>query len=103
MLLKSSTNMKLFRARLLTDTPDGTITNNTSKTLVIDFVDAPGEALILAVSAPGGEQHVYHFTGLIGRAPGNTAVAQLTKIIVKPGEKLARSGPGSAEVTGHYE
>ena len=95
--------MKLFRGRLVTGGPNGTVTNNTSKSLVIDFVDAPGEALNLVVSAPGGEQHVYHFTGLIGPAPGNAAVAQLAKIIVKPGEKLARSGTGSAEVAGHYE
>jgi hypothetical protein len=97
---------KLFRGQLTNsgvNAPNLTITNTTSQSLVIDFVNAPGDALVLAVSAPAGEQHGYFFPGPITATPGSGAIAQLAKIIVKPGETLARSNVGSAEVTGHYE
>ena len=96
----------LFRGKLLDNGPDNpkeTITNDTSQSLVIDFANAPGEALVLLVSVPGGEQHVYFFAGHTSPVTGFAATAHPTKIIVKPGETLARSGVGSAEVTGHYE
>jgi hypothetical protein len=97
--------MKLFRGKLATGSQ--TITNNTSKNLVIDFVNAAGNGLVLVVNAPSGEQHDYIFAGieLHGTQTGVIVyqVAQLTKIILKPGETLVQSGIGSAEVTGHYE
>jgi hypothetical protein len=96
--------MKLFRGQL--GTGSQTITNNTSENLVIDFVNAGGNGLVLVVSASNGENHGYTFPGLELHSQTGAVVyhvAQLTKIIVKPGETLARSGIGSAEVTGHYE
>jgi len=95
--------MKLFRGRLVTGTPNGTIINTESDSLVIDFVHAPGEALVLSVTAASGENHAYAFTAPAELHPGSANVTLLTKIIVKPGETLAQVTPGSAEVTGHFE
>jgi len=52
---------KLFRGQLTNsgvNAPNLTITNTTSQSLVIDFVNAPGDALVLAVSAPAGNSTV---------------------------------------------
>src|SRR5262245_13125063 len=101
------TKSKLFRTGLAYGTPQGQVTNTTSRSLVIDFVCAPQAGVELEVRAPSGESHVYFFCGVISPPlPGGGQVAilaQLIKLIVKPGEMLALRNPGAAEVTGHYE
>jgi hypothetical protein len=98
----------LFRGMLITVGDPGAITNSTSKSLVIDFVSAPGEALGLEVRAPNGESHVYYFSGtlspIIDRSGKRvSSITQLTKIIVRPREKLLLASGASPELTGHYE
>jgi hypothetical protein len=100
---------KLFRGRVVTGGTQGAITNRSKQSLVIDFVSAGSVVLDLEVRNDSGESHLYPFVGAVapGTGPGRSApavaISQLTKILVKPGEKLLAIGGAAAEVTGHYE